>query len=196
MSLLGNLMNEKKKTIDGQSYWHHSLLSNWSKNEDYRILKEKDWLRLLKSIKKYGVKLPFEIDINGTTYDGNHKLKAVNELVSQGISKAENGKELEWIPVNVHPVPSDEAEEVKLAAIGNGDKDFATWNRDAVANHKDFFESIPDYEDLVFDFEDPVTFGDVFETYEEMDEPVKEKRETCQACLNYHEQNHQVTTNS
>lgn len=170
MSLIDALRNttdEKKKTIDGQSYWHHSLLSNWSKNEEYRILKEKDWLRLLKSLKKKGIRQAFEIDINGVTYDGNNRLKGINELVSEGVSRAENGRDLEWVPVNVHEAPANESEEVRLAAIGNGDKDFATWNKDAVANHKEYFESIEDYEDLVFDFTDPVTFGDVFDTYEE-----------------------------
>lgn len=154
---------EKKKTVDGQSYWHHSLLSNWGKNEEYRLLKQKDWLRLLKSVNKSGVKTKFEIDIDGTVYDGNNRLKAINELISEGVLLAENGKELEWVPVCVHEVPVSEADEIKLATKGNSDSVFAYWNKDTVANNKELFI---DVEDDLFFFNEPVTFGEVFETYE------------------------------
>lgn len=190
---MDNLSNFRQE-INGQLHFHHSHLSNWGKNSELRLLKEKDWLRLLKSIKKYGVKDIFEINENGTVYDGNHRLRAVNELISEGVTEAENGKSLEWIPVNINH-PQSEVEELALAMKGN-DKDFAIWNKDAVANYKELFESVPDYEDYSFSFDDPTTFGDVFEVYaddvivEEEEQPKKEKEPICEKCTNYHERNH------
>ena len=111
---------------------------------------------------------------------------SVYHLVSQGIRQAENGKSLEWVPVNIHN-PHNEIEQLAIAAEGNND-DFAIWNKDAVPNYKQVFEQIPGYEDMSFDFEDPVTFGEVFETYNDinLDEEIKSKKEpkqvTCPNC--------------
>ncbi len=165
-----------KKDIDGQMHWHHSTLSNWDKNKELRILLEKDWLRLLKSIKKHGVKDVFEISENGTVYDGNHRLRAINELISEGITTADNGKSIEWVPVTVN-TPQNEVEELQLAMKGN-DKDFAIWNKEAVANNKEIFIQVPDFEDYSFDFNDPVTFGEVFASYDEVTEEQGETSES------------------
>lgn len=207
MSILDSLQNAitqdpqdqvKKRTIGGQLYWHHSLLSNWYKNEELRILKEKDWLRLLKSIKKNGIKQTFEIDERGTVYDGNHRLRAINELISEGVSLAENGKDLEWIPVHIN-TPKNEVEELALALKGN-DQEFAVWNKDAVANNKELFEQVEGFEDYSFSYDDPITFGDVFETYDEtFEEETEEPKQTpkaCEACKQYHEAHHQPTQTS
>jgi hypothetical protein len=191
MSLLDTLtlkpeQDNLKRVIDGKVYWHHSLLSNWEKNEELRILKEKDWLRLLKSIKKHGIKDDFQIGLSGTVYDGNHRLKALNDLIAEGITKSESNRDLEWVPVSINN-PQNEVEELALAMRGN-DNDFAVWNKDAIANQKELFEQVPDFEDYSFSFDDPVTFGDVFETYdesftEEEVKPVKEPKEiTCPEC--------------
>ena len=154
-----------KRVMNGKTYWHYSLLKNWDKNEDLRLIKTKDRQRLLKSLQKNGIKDDFEIGEDGTTYDGNHRLKGIHHLVSQGIRQAENGKSLEWVPVSIHN-PQNEVEQLAIAAEGNND-DFAIWNKDAVANNKDLFVQIPGYEEMSFDFEDPVTFGEVFEAYDE-----------------------------
>ena len=83
-----------KRVIDGKTYWYYSLLKNWDKNEDLRLIKTKDWERLLKSLQKNGIKDDFEIGQDGTTYDGNHRLKGIHELVSKGIRQADNGKRM------------------------------------------------------------------------------------------------------
>jgi hypothetical protein len=178
-----------KQVINGQLYWHYSLLQNWPRNEDYRILKQKDWLRLLKSLKQEGVKEPFDIDEAGTTYDGNNRLKGTRKLIAEEIKEADNGNSLEWIPVTIHPTPTNEVEELAIAAKGNGDKVFAIWNKDAVANDKELFIQIPDYQDLGFEYDDPTTFGDTFEFFsddgidEEEEKPVREPQEyICPAC--------------
>ena len=191
MSLIDQITgktDDLKKTVNGREYWHYSLLSEWEKNKDLRILKEKDWLRLLRSIKRSGVKDPFAVDTNGTVYDGNHRLKALLELIGEGISEATNGTDLLFIPVAIHEVPKTEVEALTIAVEGNGDRDFATWNKDAVADHKELFEMVPDYQDYSFTFDDPVTFGDVFDNYEVEDESsnvqaVKEPKEViCPEC--------------
>ncbi len=156
-----------KKNIDGQIHWHYSLLRKWDKNLEYRQITSKGWVRLVKSVKKNGIKRAFEVDTEGTVYDGNNRLEGIYDLLKQGITTAENGKDLQWVPVMIHRVPETDAEALEIAAVGNGDKDFATWNKDAVANHKDIFEQVTDYQDLVFDGEDAITFGDTFEFYTE-----------------------------
>src|SRR5205823_4465216 len=145
------------------------------------------WQRLLKSLQKNGIKDDFEIGEDGTTYDGNHRLKGIHHLVSQGIRQAENGKSLEWLPVSIHN-PQNEIEQLAIAAEGNND-DFAIWNKDAVANNKDLFVQIPGYEEMSFDFEDPITFGEVFETYSDInlgDESKPEQEAKQLECPNCH----------
>lgn len=160
-------MDELKKEINGQLHWHISLINRWADNEKYRTIFEKDWERLGKSLKKYGVKTPFEIDENGTVYDGNNRHKRLEHLIRDGITTADNGKALEWIPVTINPVPQNDIEALTIAAKGNGDKNFAIWNKDAIVNEKDKFDQIEDIEDLVFDFEEPETFDETFEYLEE-----------------------------
>jgi len=190
MGLLDSLTQKEDpavKTIDGKLFWYYKALHKWPKNEEYRLIKEKGWERVKKSVKKHGIKSAFQVDETGTIYDGNNRYEALLFWINEGVTKADNGTSLEWIPVMVHRVPTSEVEALAIAAEGNGDKDFAMWNKDVVANNRDIFEQVEDFTDLVFDMDESPTFSDVFESYDvdsSEDTPLpKERKEVeCPAC--------------
>lgn len=166
-----------KQVIDGKLHWHIKALRKWEKNEEYRMIREDGWERLKRSVKKNGIKDAWQIDEMGTIYDGNNRYEAIQFWLANGEVKSDNGKSFEWIPVEVHRVPQSETEALEIAVKGNGDKDFAIWNKDAVVNHKDVFDQIEDIDDMVFNFDDAETFDDSFEYLENEGEGDEEKEE-------------------
>lgn len=196
MSFINNLISSDPhvKLIDGKLHWHITKLKKWPKNEEYRMIRQDGWERLKKSVKKNGIKSPWQVDSEGTIYDGNNRYEAIQYWLANDTTTADNGASLEWVPVEVHRVPQSDTEALEIAVKGNGDKDFAIWNKDAVANQKDLFDQIEDVEDMVFDFDDAVTFDETFDYLEEEPEekPEKQAKEKCEKCENYHQAEHTV----
>lgn len=174
---------EEKKIENGQEYWHISLLSNWEKNNKVRIITSANWLKLLADVKHNGIESPFEIDQdNGNVYDGNNRLKGLNALIDSGVTHADSGQELVWVPVNPKTY-TDEVAKWRVALKRN--EQFASWNQDELANFAPEFELHIDTSTINLNFNDPLSLGEQIMPDLSKDAPKlpKEKKEvTCPAC--------------
>lgn len=167
---LGNLgENEYAPRLVGDViYVHYTKLHQWAENREARILHDKDWQRLLKSIQKYGVKDKLQVGDDGTVYDGNHRLEGVIHLIGKGILTAANGKDLAWLPVAVS-TPQTDAEILALVLSGN-DNTFAIYNKEWIMNNQARIEQVEDFSDISIEAEEPLTLGEAFDWPEDDDE--------------------------
>ena len=146
---------DKIQEIEGKKYYHYSLFKHWDKNEQVRTISESNWLKLLADYKRNGRRDPLKVDTEFIVYDGNHGLKAITQLISEGILSAENGKSLEWLEADIRN-PQTEAQKWEIALTGN--EGFASWNRETLPNFTSEFENELDLSLINIDFMEPLNF--------------------------------------
>jgi hypothetical protein len=83
-------------------------LHEWIKNKEFRSITKDNHLKLKADIQLYGIEDPLIIEEDGNILDGNHRYKAVTELVAEGVIESDNGKSLQEVPVAVVKVETEE----------------------------------------------------------------------------------------
>lgn len=154
-------------------------LSYWEKNKEVREITESNWNKLVADIKRNGILTPFDIDQNHVVYDGNNRKKATEQIISEGITTAENGKDLRRIPVTIHEITT-EAQKWELALKGN--EQFANWNQEGLSNYMPEFEDELDLSLINIEFYEPETIEDQLEPDKPKEKKAKEV--TCPECNN------------
>lgn len=156
-------------------------LKNWERNQQIRKISNDNWEKLLLSVRREGIKEPFKIGEDNTVYDGNNRLKGLYYLIGEGVTTAENGKDLQQVPCLVSN-PQTEAQKIDLALTGN--EQFAAWDQDGLMNYMPEFENDLDLNLFNVDFDDAQSINDQVEI-EESTKPKREPKEvTCPACSN------------
>lgn len=158
-------------------YRHIDTLSFWAKNQEVREITESNWHKLIADIKRNGILEPFKIGEDGVVYDGNNRLKATRQIIVEGQTTSENGKDLTQIPVNIY-TPQTEANKWELALKGN--EQFANWNQEGLSNYMPEFENELDLSLINIDFIEPESIDDQLE--EDPPKTPKKKQVTCPAC--------------
>lgn len=153
------MFEDKKKLIDGKMHWHYSLLKNWDKNNEARMITEENWNKLVASIQREGIKDPLKIDNDGVVYDGNNRVKALIQVLTMPQHHAS-----EWVSVDIRH-PKNEAEKWDIALSGNGQ--FAQWSQDGLSNYMPEFENELDISLYNVNFFDPKGFDEFTNPEEE-----------------------------
>ncbi len=157
-----------------------NTLSFWTKNSEVREISEENWNKLIADIKRNGILEPFKIGDDGTVYDGNNRLKAVRQIIAEGITASENGQDLTQIKVNTYS-PQTEAQKWEIALKGN--EQFANWNQEGLANYMPEFEEELDLSLINIDFVSPESIDDQLEVSKQQTGGNKSPREAiCPKC--------------
>ncbi len=160
-------------------YKVYNELTEWPKNKDLRTITEDNYQKLLLALRKEGIKDPFKIGQDNIVYDGNNRLRAINELIASGVLHAENGKDLQQIPVIIEN-PQTEAQKVDLALTGN--EQFASWNQYGLMNYLPEFENDLDMNLFNVDFFTPQSIEDQVIEKEEPQAPEGNKQPQLVQC--------------
>ena len=154
-------------------------LSFWEKNQAVREITDANWNKLVADIKRNGILEPFKIGEDGIVYDGNNRLKAIRQIIGEGITASENGKDLSQVPVNIYN-PVSEAQKWELALKGN--EQFANWNQKGLENYMPEFENELDLSLINIDFIEPESIDDQLEEEPPTSKEKKLKEVICPNC--------------
>lgn len=155
-----------------------SQLHNWDKNNLARQITDVNWNKLITDIKRRGVKDAFKIAQDGTVYDGNHRLKALNHWIAQGTTIADNGVSLTQVPIEVID-PQSETEKWEVAFTGN--EGFASWNRDGLTSYQGEWEAL-ELSLFNIEFDDPESIDEQLFEEEHAPRDKKPKEVECPEC--------------
>lgn len=151
------------KVEDNQLYWHILKLKEWSKNRTARTISQNNYNKLKDDIALNGVEEEFSIGEDGVVYDGNNRLRVLQELIGEGTKVAHNGRDLEWVPVKLEH-PKTEADKWRIALRGN--EHFATWDADGLNNFLPEFEDEIDLTLFNITFAEPKSINETLEDME------------------------------
>lgn len=166
-------------------YKPYTELFNWERNTTIRTISTDNFEKLLQAIRREGIKEAFKIGQDNTVYDGNNRLKGLNQIIAEGTTTAQNGVDLTQVPCVMYN-PQTEGQKADLALSGN--EQFAAWDKDGLMNYLPEIENELDMSLYNVDFFEPES---ILEQIEEVaDEPSGSsapKQVTCPNC------NHQFT---